>query len=76
MYGSLSLTGKGHLTDVAIILGLSGKIPKTITTKEIEEIIEKVTSTNSLFLNNTKSISFVRDKDIVFNCVKNNSYFI
>lgn len=67
LYGSLSLTGKGHLTDVAIILGLSGKLPATITTKEIEEIIEKVTSTNSLFLNNIKSISFERDKDIIFN---------
>ena len=40
LYGSLSLTGRGHLTDVAIILGLSGKIPETITTQEIEDIIE------------------------------------
>ena len=29
LYGSLSLTGKGHATDLAIMLGLSDKIPNT-----------------------------------------------
>jgi len=29
LYGSLSLTGKGHGTDIACILGLSGYHPKT-----------------------------------------------
>ncbi|MDR0483701.1 MAG: L-serine ammonia-lyase, partial [Alphaproteobacteria bacterium] len=67
LYGSLSLTGKGHLTDIAIILGLSGKLPETTTTKEIEEILETVSSTNTLQLNGTKSIAFIRKEDIVFN---------
>ena len=67
LYGSLSLTGRGHLTDVAIILGLSGRLPETITSKEIEDIIANVTATNSLHVNNTHRISFIRDKDIVFN---------
>ncbi|MFN3640764.1 MAG: serine dehydratase beta chain, partial [Flavobacterium sp.] len=30
LYGSLSLTGKGHATDFAIMLGLSGQDPETI----------------------------------------------
>ena len=30
LYGSLSLTGKGHATDLAIMLGLSGQDPEYI----------------------------------------------
>jgi len=30
LYGSLSLTGKGHATDFAIMLGLSGQDPEYI----------------------------------------------
>ncbi|WP_416332453.1 serine dehydratase beta chain [Klebsiella pneumoniae] len=29
VYGSLSLTGKGHHTDIAIIMGLAGNLPDT-----------------------------------------------
>ncbi len=31
VYGSLSLTGKGHHTDIAIIMGLAGNLPMTWT---------------------------------------------
>ncbi|MCL2566988.1 MAG: L-serine ammonia-lyase [Alphaproteobacteria bacterium] len=67
LYGSLSLTGKGHLTDTAVLLGLSGKMPETTTTSEIQEIINTVDSAKSLLLNGEKTISFVRDRDIIFN---------
>ncbi len=30
LYGSLSLTGKGHATDVAIIMGLAGNSPQDV----------------------------------------------
>ena len=30
LYGSLSLTGKGHATDLAVMLGLSGADPEYI----------------------------------------------
>ncbi len=30
VYGSLSLTGKGHHTDIAIIMGLAGNQPETV----------------------------------------------
>ncbi|VFS46107.1 L-serine dehydratase 2 [Budvicia aquatica] len=32
VYGSLSLTGKGHHTDIAIIMGLAGYLPETVDT--------------------------------------------
>ena len=40
IYGSLSLTGKGHHTDVAIILGLSGEKPDTVNIDQIPHIIQ------------------------------------
>ena len=41
LYCSLSLTGKGHATDYAIILGLSGADPETIPTETISSTIFK-----------------------------------
>ena len=41
LYGSLSLTGKGHASDLAILLGLAGEDPETIPTEEIIPINSK-----------------------------------
>lgn len=43
LYGSLSLTGKGHATDVAIIMGLAGNSPQDVVIDEIPAFIELVT---------------------------------
>jgi len=43
LYGSLSLTGKGHATDYAVMLGLCGLDPETIPTENIPEIITTIT---------------------------------
>ncbi|WP_194768676.1 L-serine ammonia-lyase [Tamlana sp. I1] len=67
LYGSLSLTGKGHATDFAVILGLSGADPETIPTEDINRIISTVKSENTLKLNNEKTIQFNPSADIVFN---------
>jgi len=66
LYGSLSLTGKGHATDKAIILGLSGADPEYIPIENIEIIISEVNETKLLSLNSEKSISFSKE-DIKFN---------
>ena len=67
LYGSLSLTGKGHATDLAIILGLSGADPETIPTESIDTIIALVKNTNMLVFNNEKSIEFYPGTDIIYN---------
>ncbi len=67
LFGSLSLTGKGHATDYAIMLGLSGVDPETIPTESISTIISKIKSTNTINFNGEKKISFTPEKDIVFN---------
>ncbi|MDO4728164.1 MAG: L-serine ammonia-lyase [Bacteroidota bacterium] len=67
LYGSLSLTGVGHATDLAIVLGLSGTDPEYIPVDDINTIIAKVKQTNTLLLGGTHEVQFVFDDDIVFN---------
>ncbi|QLE84327.1 L-serine ammonia-lyase [Shewanella sp. Scap07] len=42
IYGSLSLTGKGHHTDIAIIMGLAGNSPETVDIDSITPFINEV----------------------------------
>lgn len=48
LYGALSLTGKGHLTDTAIILGLAGNDPATVEIEKIPEFMARLERTNRL----------------------------
>ncbi|WP_306778431.1 serine dehydratase beta chain, partial [Klebsiella aerogenes] len=45
VYGSLSLTGKGHATDIAIIMGLAGNLPDTVDIDAIAPFIKQVENT-------------------------------
>jgi len=67
LYGSLSLTGKGHATDYAVVLGLNGSDPEHIPVENINSIIEAVKTGSILNFNNEKGISFDFKTDIVFN---------
>ncbi|WP_299888038.1 L-serine ammonia-lyase [uncultured Lacinutrix sp.] len=69
LYGSLSLTGKGHATDLAVMLGLSGRDPETIPTETIDIIIASIDNTEKLVLGNERIIDFDRPSEIVFNRV-------
>ncbi|TBL36378.1 L-serine ammonia-lyase, partial [Klebsiella oxytoca] len=48
VYGSLSLTGKGHHTDIAIIMGLAGNAPATVDIDSIPGFIREVEETGRL----------------------------
>lgn len=67
LYGSLSLTGKGHATDYAVMLGLCGYDPETIPTEKIGEIIANIKDSHELLLNNEVKLTFNPATDIVFN---------
>jgi len=67
LYGSLSLTGKGHATDVAVVLGLTGADPQTCSIEGIPEVVAKVKETNQLTLDGEKNIKLTPAEDIVFN---------
>jgi L-serine dehydratase len=67
LYGSLSLTGKGHATDLAIMLGLSGQDPEYIPIENISKIVKSIQDNNEIILGNETTIPFHFLKDIVFN---------
>ena len=50
VYGSLSLTGKGHHTDIAIIMGLAGNQPDTVDIDAIPAFIRDVETRGRLLL--------------------------
>ena len=66
LYGSLSLTGKGHYTDKAIICGLSALDYESVSTAEIESIVERVSITHQLNLFSEKTISFDPSVQLIF----------
>ena len=67
LYGSLSLTGKGHATDFAVMLGLSGADPEYIPVENISSIIEEIKSSKNLNFGNEILINFDPETQIVFN---------
>ncbi len=67
LYGSLSLTGIGHATDIATILGLCGYDPQTIDVSLITSITNKIINTKEILLNNELKITFDPKTQIIFN---------
>lgn len=66
LYGSLSLTGKGHHTDKASLLGLLGNQPEFIKVHSANIEYQAVLSSKKLTLENGKIINFDSDVDIKF----------
>ncbi len=67
LYGSLSLTGKGHATDLAVMLGLSGQDPEYIPVENIDKIINDINTQKILHLGNQITVPFFPEEDIIFN---------
>jgi L-serine dehydratase len=67
LYGSLSLTGKGHATDLSIMLGLSGQDPEKIPIENISKIVKSIQDKNEIHLGNEILIPFHHLQDIFFN---------
>ena len=67
LYGSLSLTGKGHATDIASIMGLLGTDPVTFPIENITSEIQRVRLTKRLNLGGDHTIDFDPDIAIIFN---------
>jgi len=66
LYGSLGQTGKGHGSDVAILLGLEGHKPDKIDTDTIPSILEKIRNSSQLVINEQTIISFNEKADLIF----------
>jgi len=66
LYGSLALTGKGHGTDRAILLGLSGEEASTIDPSTIEPKLQQIREHRAILLLGTKPIPFHESADLLF----------
>jgi L-serine dehydratase len=66
LYGSLALTGKGHGTDRAILLGLSGEEASSIDPSSIEPKLQTIRASSMLQLLGTKLIAFHEADDLIF----------
>jgi L-serine dehydratase len=66
LYGSLALTGRGHGTDRAVLLGLMGYDPETIDIAESEHQLAAVRSCGLLPLLGRESIAFQETRDLRF----------
>jgi L-serine dehydratase len=66
LYGSLALTGRGHGTDKALLLGLMGEEPDRVDPDTIEARLEQVRATRRLPLTGSKTIEFSELDDLRF----------
>jgi L-serine dehydratase len=66
LYGSLAKTGRGHGTDIAILLGLSGDDPVTFEVDRIVPKIAAITNTHKLLLAGIQEIDFSVVDDLLF----------
>ncbi|MEM7172570.1 MAG: L-serine ammonia-lyase [Pseudomonadota bacterium] len=66
LYGSLALTGKGHATDIAVLLGLSGEKPDEIDPDRVDGLIEEIRGSGQLQLFGRRPIAFTEKEDLIF----------
>jgi L-serine dehydratase len=66
LYGSLALTGLGHATDRAVLLGLAGHEPATIDPAVIESTVGEIRSSKRLPLAGSHPIAFDEARDLLF----------
>jgi L-serine dehydratase len=67
LFGSLALTGRGHGTDKAVLMGLEGHWPNEIDPDLIPQALERIRVGKELVLLGTKPIGFDEKSDLVFN---------
>lgn len=67
LYGSLSLTGKGHATDTAVIMGLAGNRPQSVNIDAIPGFIQQVIQSGVLpMADGLTCVAFSPADDVIF----------
>ncbi len=66
LYGSLALTGLGHGTDRAILLGLEGAEPETVDPDSFEPTVKRIRSTGRINLLGERDIVFDEPMQLLF----------
>ncbi len=66
LYGSLAMTGKGHATDVAVMVGLSGEVPDKVEPDCVEPMVAAIRSSGRLNLFGRREIPFIEKEHLRF----------
>ncbi|MFL6292674.1 MAG: L-serine ammonia-lyase, partial [Thermoanaerobaculia bacterium] len=67
LYGSLAMTGKGHGTDKAILVGLEGESPEQVDPDHIPRRVKEIRSTGRLRIHGSHEVLFDEKTDLIFN---------
>ncbi len=66
LYGSLGATGKGHGSDKAVMLGLSGHEPDTVDVDRVPQLLARMRAQGRLALLGQREIAFAEKDDLKF----------
>ena len=66
LYGSLALTGMGHATDRAVLLGLAGNEPAGIDPAAIESTVAAIRASRRIALAGKHAVDFDEPRDLLF----------
>jgi L-serine dehydratase len=66
LYGSLALTGRGHCTDRAVLLGLEGASPDTLDSASVEPTLNRIRTERRLRLLGSHEIAFDEPLNLLF----------
>ncbi|POA98109.1 L-serine ammonia-lyase [Chromobacterium sinusclupearum] len=74
MFGSLGATGKGHGTDVAVLLGLQGEQPDLVDTDAVDGMLAAIREQRKLKLLGKREIDFIEGEHLVLHKKKTLPY--
>lgn len=66
LYGSLALTGIGHGTDRAILLGLAGETPDGVDPDAVESMLQTIRAAGQLHLLGSQPVAFTETHDLLY----------
>lgn len=66
LFGSLAMTGKGHATDLAVLLGLEGETPHEIDPNSVQDRVHCIERDKTLRILGQHQIFFASDKHLIF----------
>ncbi len=66
LFGSLAMTGKGHATDIAVLLGMEGETPEGIDPNAVQGRVLRIEKEHTLQLLGHHSIRFIPEEQLIF----------
>jgi L-serine dehydratase len=70
LYASLALTGRGHATDTAVIVGLHGVDPESVGPDGVASLTRTLRETGTLMLAGRQPVPFQEERDLLWHGAK------